>query len=208
MNRNKKFAFNVQLAILGFLKEKDFYGYELKKVMENFMGPWTNIKFGSIYYALEKLARDGMVAPVREEKTGAQPARTVYRITDAGCAEFDRMLRESFDSFQQIFFLIDVALFFSSHLDSDLVAGKLRERAQVAEDRQRFMEMIKTTHTTNEIAKLLIEHSQMHLETERSFLLKVAKLFESGDPFGGKGVHDWLKAHPRHEVSEEVESGK
>jgi len=208
MNRNKKFAFNVQLAILGFLKEKEFYGYELKKVMETFMGPWANIKFGSIYYALEKLARDGMVEPVREEKSGAQPARTVYRITAAGRAAFEKMLHDSLDSFQQIFFLIDVALFFASHLDHRLVAEKLRERAAVAQERFEYMEALKQPHVANEVAQLLIQHSQMHLRTERDFLTLVAQRFENGDPFGGKSVRDFLAAHPRHEVSEEVESGK
>jgi DNA-binding PadR family transcriptional regulator len=208
MNRNKKFAFNVQLAILGFLREKEFYGYELKKVMEKFMGPWTNIKFGSIYYALEKLDQDGMLAQVREEKEGAQPARTVYRITDKGRAAFDEMLLESFDAFQQMFFLLDVALFFSGGLDRQFVAGKLRERAEKTQQVFDMMEALRTTHTGNEIAQALIRHSQMHLSTERDFLLDTAATFSDRDPFAERRISDWMSSSPRHAVTEEVETKK
>ncbi|MDP8224126.1 MAG: PadR family transcriptional regulator [Candidatus Lernaella stagnicola] len=206
MNRNKKFAYNVQLAILGFLKEKDFYGYELKKVMERFMGPWTNIKFGSIYYALEKLAQEGLVEPVREEKEGAQPSRMIYQITDKGRHAFDEMLLESLDAYQQFFFLLDVALFFSGSLDRSLVEEKLHDRAEKSQQLYELMEALKTTHHGNEIAQILVRHHQMHLETERDFLLEVAERFANHDPFAGKSVRDWLDAHPPHEVSEEVKT--
>lgn len=198
MNRNKKFVLNVQLAILGFLKEKEFYGYELKKFMERFMGPFANIKFGSIYYALEKLSADRLVEPVREEKAGAQPERTIYRITDRGRAAFLKMLEESLTALQQVYYLLDVSLFFAGGLDPKRVASLLRHRAERVGEARAALAKIHRSHEGNPIAQLLIEHNSVHLETEVNYLNRVAECFERGDPYAGKTLRQWLDEAPEH----------
>ena len=75
---------STRLVILGFLRGQPLYGYEIKQMIEHVMGDWTNIAFGSIYYALGKLAEDRFVEKVGTEQEGGRPSRTVYQITDAG----------------------------------------------------------------------------------------------------------------------------
>jgi DNA-binding PadR family transcriptional regulator len=198
MNRNKKFAFNVQLAILGFLMEKDFYGYELKKFMERFMGPWSDIKFGSIYYALEKLTQDGLVQPAADAPAGAQPERAVYRITEKGRQVFLQMLDESLTALQQIHFLLDVSLFFAGNLPHERVAELLRQRAEKVDQLRQAWAAIREGHEGNDIAQLLIEHGLAHLETEHEFLRKVADRFAAGNPFATKSLRRWLEEAPTH----------
>jgi len=51
---------STRLVILGLLRERPLYGYEIKHVIEDHMGDWTSIAFGSIYFALGKLTEIGL----------------------------------------------------------------------------------------------------------------------------------------------------
>ena len=56
---------STRLVILGLLRDRPLYGYEIKHIIEEHMGDWTSIAFGSIYFALNKLAEEDFI-----EKTG------------------------------------------------------------------------------------------------------------------------------------------
>jgi DNA-binding PadR family transcriptional regulator len=117
-----------RLVILGLLRERPLYGYELKQIVEEHMGDWTNIAFGSIYFALGKLAEEGYIEPVAVEQEGRRPSRSVYQITEAGQAEFLRLLREVWSEVERHYYAIDVGLVFMEALASEEVEGYLRGR--------------------------------------------------------------------------------
>ena len=48
---------------------------------------WTDIKVGSLYAALGRMAAEGSIEPLRTERAGNLPARTVYAITQDGRRE-------------------------------------------------------------------------------------------------------------------------
>jgi DNA-binding PadR family transcriptional regulator len=52
---------------------------------------WTDIKVGSLYAALNRMAADGVIQAVRTERAGNMPARTVYAITDEGHRELSAL---------------------------------------------------------------------------------------------------------------------
>lgn len=54
----------IDLALLGLLSERDLHGYELKKRLRYIMGPLSSVSFGSLYPALARLERDGLVKAV------------------------------------------------------------------------------------------------------------------------------------------------
>lgn len=56
---------------------------------------WASPNPGSVYNALRTLARDGFLEEVGMESAGGRPARTTYRLTDDGEAEFLALLREA-----------------------------------------------------------------------------------------------------------------
>ena len=74
---------SVRLVILGLLRENPLYGYEIKQIIEEHMSDWTSIAFGSIYFALDKLAAENFVEKVSVEKEGRRPSRSV--LPDHGC---------------------------------------------------------------------------------------------------------------------------
>src|SRR5262249_54337486 len=53
-----------------------------------------NLKRGSLYHAVERLARDGLIAAVETSREGKRPERTVYRLTEEGRDAFDAQLRD------------------------------------------------------------------------------------------------------------------
>ena len=83
---------DVKFPILGFLMEAEATGYDLKQRFQDPVGFFYRVSDGSIYPALKKLARDGLVK-LRTERRGRR-ARKIYAITPRGRAHFRRMLRE------------------------------------------------------------------------------------------------------------------
>lgn len=83
---------DVKFPILGFLMEAEATGYDLKQRFQDPVGFFYRVSDGSIYPALKKLSRDGLVK-LRTERRGRR-ARKVYAITPRGRAHFRRMLRE------------------------------------------------------------------------------------------------------------------
>ncbi len=103
---------DVKFPILGFLMEAEATGYDLKQRFQDPVGFFYRVSDGSIYPALKKLARDGLVK-LRTERRGRR-ARKVYAITPRGRAHFRRMLREP----AQPLFVFDesqVKIYFADH---------------------------------------------------------------------------------------------
>jgi DNA-binding PadR family transcriptional regulator len=84
----------LELAILGLLKERSMHGYQLSKRLEDTLGGFWRVSYGSLYPTLRRLEREGAVEPVfsREE---VRRRKNVYRITDKGEELFDQLLQEA-----------------------------------------------------------------------------------------------------------------
>ena len=73
-----------ELAILGLLNEKPMHGYQInQEIKEREMDHWAKIALPSIYNAMTKLEKSGMVR-METEKVGKMPERRVYHITPQG----------------------------------------------------------------------------------------------------------------------------
>ncbi len=109
----------LDIAILGLLMDRDHHGYEIRSQLRDRLGLWANVSFGSIYPALARLERHGLVeavAPVLPRaaalSTGSlsgeraslrslrattglgRRGRKVYRITERGRQEFVTLLAD------------------------------------------------------------------------------------------------------------------
>jgi DNA-binding PadR family transcriptional regulator len=81
----------LELAILGALKEKPMYGYELKKRLSYLLGHLWKISYGSLYPALKRLEAKNSVERAYTVKAKTRN-RYVYRITPEGEETFQRLL--------------------------------------------------------------------------------------------------------------------
>jgi PadR family transcriptional regulator, regulatory protein AphA len=85
---------DVKTLCLGVLSLGDATGYEIRKMFEE--GPFAHFydaSYGSIYPALSRLLKDGLVS-VTEEVQAGRPDKKVYRLTDSGLACFKQALAE------------------------------------------------------------------------------------------------------------------
>jgi DNA-binding PadR family transcriptional regulator len=84
----------LELAILGLLKERSMHGYQLSKRLEDTLGGFWRVSYGSLYPTLRRLERDGAVEPVFS-KEDVRRRKNVYRITEKGEDLFDELLQEA-----------------------------------------------------------------------------------------------------------------
>ncbi len=74
---------DVKTVCLGMLTDGEASGYDLKKEFESSFGHFFAAGYGSIYPALNALARDGLVE-CRHIPQEGKPDRKVYSITELG----------------------------------------------------------------------------------------------------------------------------
>ncbi|MBB1246417.1 PadR family transcriptional regulator [Streptomyces durbertensis] len=88
----------IRLLVLGAVRQHGrAHGYMIRNDLE-FWGAheWSNAKPGSIYHALKQLNKQGLLhAHETAPSPAGGPPRTEYELTDAGHAEFLRLLRHS-----------------------------------------------------------------------------------------------------------------
>lgn len=84
---------STSLLLLQLLEERDMYGYELVKELENRSGNEFSVKEGTLYPALHKLEKQEYIECYwKEQEKG--PARKYYKITEAGKAMLMEKTRE------------------------------------------------------------------------------------------------------------------
>lgn len=127
----------VRLFVLGALaRGGPTHGHQIRRDAQvDRTELWADVKVGSLYGALNRMAAEGVIEAVRTERAGNLPARTVYAITQDGYRELvesraailrDTRLRPD---------PVDLALQFSQDMaDDELIAAfQDRQRAIAAE---------------------------------------------------------------------------
>ncbi|MEW5826300.1 MAG: PadR family transcriptional regulator [Candidatus Bipolaricaulota bacterium] len=176
---------STRLVILGLLRQGPLHGYEIKQTIEEHMGDWTSIAFGSIYYALQKLAEEGAIEVIATERSGGRPSRTVYAVTPAGEAEFARLLREAWLIVERPSYAVDLALFFIDAMPRREVEESLERRAANLEQTQTWVDQHRAetleSHHVPPQARAIFDHTMKHLATERSWTDELLAAVKKGE---------------------------
>ena len=85
------------LAILGILETSPLHGYQIRKQLGGELGPFRALSYGSLYPALKRMVREGLLgADAGDESTrGSRRYKIEYRLTDAGKARLHEELAEA-----------------------------------------------------------------------------------------------------------------
>jgi DNA-binding PadR family transcriptional regulator len=175
---------STRLVILGLLRERPLYGYEIKHITQDHMGDWTSIAFGSIYFALNKLAEEGFIAQVATEQEGGRPSRTVYEITPEGRSEFLRLLREVWAGIERQYFALDIGLFFIDALSPEEVRRYLRGRVAQLEEILGHLDAHLVELGERGLprqAAVVFAHSRVHLAAELAWTRDLLGQVERGE---------------------------
>jgi len=84
----------LSLAVLELLHEKPMHPYEIRQhVIERGLDAVIKLRPASLYSAVDRLAKTGLIEQVETSREGRRPERTVYRLTDVGLEQLMEGLR-------------------------------------------------------------------------------------------------------------------
>lgn len=176
---------SVRLVILGLLRKRPLHGYEIKHIIEEHMGDWTSIAFGSIYFALDKLAEERLVEKVGVEQAGKRPSRSVYEITKAGREEFLRLLRESWQTVERQYFDMDICLFFMNDLPREEIKAYLHRRRAILQETLGHVRSHRAEELSDpqgpRLAAAIFDHTLVHTQAELKWTEALLAKVESGE---------------------------
>ncbi len=115
----------IPLYILGLLQRYGpQHGYQIKKIVAEQLSDFTRIKLPTIYYHLEKMQKEGLLA-AGSEKPGNRPEKTVYSVTDKGRKAFQIMLANMLEYDYRPTFPADSVFYFSEYLETSTIVESL-----------------------------------------------------------------------------------
>ncbi len=168
---------SVKAVILGILQRGPLHGYDLKRIISQEMGDWTDIAFGSIYFALDGLAKNGFVMGETMESTEHRPSRIVYTITESGHAEYLRLLREIWAERSREFSAIDIGIAFLQDLPRDEVKDYLTARIAGMERGLSYLRSHERETMADpdvpEESRFIFSHARYRLEAELAWAREV-----------------------------------
>jgi DNA-binding PadR family transcriptional regulator len=127
----------IRLLVLGAVRQHGrAHGYQVRNDLE-FWGAheWSNAKPGSIYHALKQMAKQGLlVAHDIAPSTAGGPPRTEYELTDAGEAEYFRLLRWALTAHDEKPDVLTAGVGFIVDLPRGEAIGLLRRRVAALEE--------------------------------------------------------------------------
>jgi len=163
-----------ELLLLGLLRQGDMHGYRLNEFIERDLALCTDLKKPTAYFLLEKMEKAGWIERYNEQ-SGNRPQRRVYRVTEAGEAAFQSILRENLVTHNATRFVSDIGLAFADSLPPAEVVGLLnQQRDALLHD----LESMRTTVPHQGTIQLLIDHRRFHLESELKWLDEVIQRFQ------------------------------
>ena len=118
------------VAVLAFLHEAPMHPYQMQRLLRlRHKDEILALKRGSLYHAIARLLRAGLIAVRTTNREGKRPERTIYRITPAGLTEFMNTIRSMVIVPRRESSEFLAALSFLVHLDPEEAAQRLGERA-------------------------------------------------------------------------------
>ncbi|MBA9003598.1 PadR family transcriptional regulator [Thermomonospora cellulosilytica] len=83
----------VGTTVLAFLLQRPRHPYQMHRFIVDTHKDYISGLPRSLYHAVDRLARDGLIEAVGTDREGRGPERTIYRITDEGRGELVHRLR-------------------------------------------------------------------------------------------------------------------
>jgi DNA-binding PadR family transcriptional regulator len=163
-----------KLVVLGILKRRPLHGYEIKRIIQQEMGDWTNIAFGSIYFALQQLTKEGCIKQSDPEKQDARPAKINYAITAQGEKEFLELLSGVWKNHERQYFALDLGLFFANFLKKADREKYLKKQLAVIKAAYRHVKKHRQEEMANHHFPLetdaIFLHTLHHMKAEYAWL--------------------------------------
>jgi DNA-binding PadR family transcriptional regulator len=173
-----------RLFVLGALaKHGPMYGHQLRRDARlDRTEMWSEVRPGSLYGALHRMAAEGLIEPLRTEQQGQLPARTVYGITAEGLRELRALRAEALHEVGLQPDPVDLALAMSADVDEDTLRGYFEDRVRALSAQAAAFEHLRERSWPDQTVAddLVVEHARLRIQAElawhRQVLDQLAKL--------------------------------
>jgi DNA-binding PadR family transcriptional regulator len=193
-----------EIAVLALLREAPMHPYQMQRLLRlRHKDEILALKRGSLYHAIGRLLRAGLIAVETTERDGNRPERTTYRATPAGLDEFKATLRKIVATPRREPSEFMAAMSFLVHLDPKEAIAHLKERTHSldAEIAQRTANLAAAAHVQR-INLIESEYLLAMLKAERTWTSALEKEIR-------EGKLTWnLKAILREAAASRKEAGK
>ena len=147
-----------EIAVLALLREAPMHPYQMQRLLHlRHKDELLALKRGSLYHAIRRLTRDGLIEVEKTAREGNRPERTSYRITSAGLKAFLGVLRRILATPRREPSECMVAMSFLVHLEPEEAGRFLDERDK---------------NLTNEISQLAVGLGAASERVERINLIE------------------------------------
>ncbi len=168
----------IPLYILGLLlRYGPQHGYQIKKMLEEQLEDFTQIKLPTVYYHLEKMQAKGLITS-HSDKQGARPEKTVYEVGEAGVKHFQELLLQSLQMEYRPTFHIDGTIYFSDSLKEGALVDSLSAHINnlqkiitgLESHCRETLAYIPEQYRTS--AKIIFEHHLLHYKAELEWAMQ------------------------------------
>jgi len=161
-----------EVLLLGLLKKKPMYGYEIKHLVDEELTHFAPISSGSLYHNLKALEKKGLVSKTIV-KDSERPEKQIFHITQAGIDTFNQLKKQNITNFERPPLALDVSLYFLEETDAPHFLEQLKELVIKLRgfhtDAERFREGLEKKGAARHIISIP-EHYLAHSEAEIGFL--------------------------------------
>jgi DNA-binding PadR family transcriptional regulator len=161
-----------EVLLLGLLKKKPMYGYEIKQLVDEELIHVAPISSGSVYHNLKILEKKGLLTKSVVKDT-AHPEKQIYHITPEGIKTFDDLIKLNITNFERPHLALDTSLYFLEESGKGQFQEQLRELLvalkQYHKDAERFRDELFARGVPLHILSIP-EHYLAHSNAEIGFL--------------------------------------
>ncbi|MCK2221102.1 PadR family transcriptional regulator [Actinomadura sp. ATCC 31491] len=147
---------------------------------------WGGVSIGALYRELRAMVEEGLLETVRTEQVGRRPARTVYRITEAGQEVLRAMRREAICDLHIGPDVFGVALLFGRDAErEELIALLDKRRSMLAATRDALAAECARLEQAGHIGPIdvaMFRRRQLQLDAELRWLEEFAPVLTGAAP--------------------------
>ncbi len=173
------------MAVLALLRERPRHPYEMQALLrERHIGAVVKLRGGSLYDAIGRCLKAGLIEPVDRHRSGARPERTVYTLTDVGADTLTALVRTYVGTVNHEFPAFSAGLAHILHLAHDEAVGLLHERRRSLTALVQETDAVLTEAHQAGVprpALLETEYTQLLRNTEIAWLQQITRAIEDGD---------------------------
>jgi DNA-binding PadR family transcriptional regulator len=177
-------ATKIDLLLLGLLMDKPMHGYEVSQTIKaEGIDNWFNVSTAAIYYSLNKLRNQGLVAETKYQETGA-PVRSVFRLTQAGREAFFEAMSENLGSNERTFFDYDLGIFMLNKLPRQRALTLMERRLESLQEWAAWSESALLTAQQRGDSPLrlaILEHATSWARMEAEWLMGIMQRISGQD---------------------------